>query len=327
VHPVITETPARTPFRGAWQRTVDGVMRERRLRPNGDPRRRWAALADLAADDLDTARLLEAHMDAVLINAELDGPRPESGEYWAAEPPDGKVVAEPVGAGRWELNGVKRWCSGARLCTHALVTAHAPDGARLFAVALDQDSVQPGEGAWTGLGMRRSGTEDVKLSRAVGSPAGVPGAYLEWLGFWFGAISVSACWSGGAVGVARTLWRARDRLDEHGLAHLGAVDLALSAARAALLDAATAIGRRQDHRSADPLASARARALRVRGIVEFAVSATIDRTGRALCPAPLAHGDDHAQRVADLTVYVRQSHAERDLATLGELSEPAAVGL
>ena len=28
----------------------------------------------------------------------------------------------------------------------------------------------------------------------------------------------------------------------------------------------------------------------------------------------------HAQRVADLTVYVRQSHAERDLAALGLLA-------
>jgi hypothetical protein len=41
--------------------------------------------------------------------------------------------------------------------------------------------------------------------------------------------------------------------------------------------------------------------------------------GRALGPAPLATDREHAQRVADLTVYLRQHHAERDLARLGEL--------
>jgi hypothetical protein len=51
--------------------------------------------------------------------------------------------------------------------------------------------------------------------------------------------------------------------------------------------------------------------------VEHAVTTTLDRVGRALGPGPLAHDAEHAQRVADLTVYVRQSHAERDLAALG----------
>ena len=43
------------------------------------------------------------------------------------------------------------------------------------------------------------------------------------------------------------------------------------------------------------------------------------RVGRALGPAPYATDAAHAQRVADLEVYIRQDHAERDLATLGEL--------
>ena len=41
--------------------------------------------------------------------------------------------------------------------------------------------------------------------------------------------------------------------------------------------------------------------------------------GRALGAGPLAHDAEHAQRVADLSVYVRQHHGERDLAGLGEL--------
>ena len=41
------------------------------------------------------------------------------------------------------------------------------------------------------------------------------------------------------------------------------------------------------------------------------------RTGHALGPAPLTLDDTHARRVADLTVYLRQHHAERDVAALG----------
>ena len=40
---------------------------------------------------------------------------------------------------------------------------------------------------------------------------------------------------------------------------------------------------------------------------------------RALGPGPLAHDADHARHVADLEVYVRQHHGERDLAALGAL--------
>ena len=47
------------------------------------------------------------------------------------------------------------------------------------------------------------------------------------------------------------------------------------------------------------------------------VDQAIVRTGRALGPGPLALDARHAQHVADLTMYVRQSHAERDLAALG----------
>ncbi|KZX22513.1 hypothetical protein ACH61_00279 [Rathayibacter tanaceti] len=41
------------------------------------------------------------------------------------------------------------------------------------------------------------------------------------------------------------------------------------------------------------------------------------RAGRALGPAPLALDAEHSKRVADLTLYVRQHHAERDDAALG----------
>jgi hypothetical protein len=50
------------------------------------------------------------------------------------------------------------------------------------------------------------------------------------------------------------------------------------------------------------------------------VEETIVRTGRALGPGPLVLDAEHARRVADLAIYIRQSHAERDLAALGRLA-------
>ena len=58
-------------------------------------------------------------------------------------------------------------------------------------------------------------------------------------------------------------------------------------------------------------------AKRVRACVASAAEEVIQRSGHALGPAPLALDAAHAKRVADLQLYVRQHHAERDDASLG----------
>jgi hypothetical protein len=101
----------------------------------------------------------------------------------------------------------------------------------------------------------------------------------------------------------------------HALAHLGAVDVVLTSARAALDRAADEI----DTDPCDLDGTGPARALRVRAQVEAAAAEVMSRAGRALGAGPLAHDEAHGRRVADLTVYLRQHHAERDLAQLGAL--------
>ncbi len=91
---------------------------------------------------------------------------------------------------------------------------------------------------------------------------GAPGEYLDRPGFWHGAIGVSACWLGGARAVAAPLYAraARESVDPHTLAHLGAVDAAITAAEATLLSAACQVdadpaeprGTRGVDRAADP---------------------------------------------------------------------------
>ena len=59
--------------------------------------------------------------------------------------------------------------------------------------------------------------------------------------------------------------------------------------------------------------------VRARSAVERAASLTLDRVGRALGPGPMCMDPAHARRWADLTVFIRQSHADRDWQHLGNL--------
>ncbi|MCZ4119975.1 acyl-CoA dehydrogenase [Streptomyces sp. H39-S7] len=280
---------------------------------------RFAALRSVAEQDLCLARLAEGHADALAILAELDGPVPGASErwgVWAAEPPGDGVTATRVGDG-WELDGLKQYCSGAHSCTHALVTATAGDERRLFAVEVRSPGCGPVEDSWQAIGMAGSDTPDVRFRAVAAVPVGRAGEYLTRPGFQHGGIGVAACWYGGARAVAATLHRAAAGRgpDPHTDAHLGHIDMQLHAAQAVLERAAAEIDR-------DPLdleGGARVRSLRVRALVEAVCTEVLTRVGRATGAGPLCHDVRHARNVSDLTVYIRQHHAERNLAELGAL--------
>lgn len=308
--------PTRTT--AAWVRACHQAgLLDLPLPGGGATRDRFRSLAALGSADLDLARLAEAHTDALAILAELGAPA-RSGVWgvWAANPPGEPVRAELTDAG-WQLHGTKPWCSGAATCDHALVTGQAADGYRLFAVDLDGDTAAPvpGEGFAGAAAMAGSGTGAVRFRAAPAEPVGGPEEYLRRPGFWHGAVGVSAVWWGGARAVAWALADADARrpLHVHALAHAGAVDAALWAAESTVLAAA-------DLADADPGdrdGTARLVAMRTRAVVERSATEVVDRVGRALGAAPLAMDDAHARRVADLQLYLRQSHAERDLESLG----------
>ncbi|MNH22973.1 hypothetical protein D3C79_828500 [compost metagenome] len=91
-------------------------------------------------------------------------------------------------------------------------------------------------------------------------------------------------------------------------------------ARAALRECAAWIDRQ-------PGADASFEVRRTRAQVEQAVEQVIHHVGRALGAAPFCRGNHFARLSADLPVFLRQSHAERDLAVLGEqlAQRPAGV--
>lgn len=278
---------------------------------------RWRTLTDWSANHLVVGRLLEAHADATAILGELGRPAPAAGQWWgvwAAEPPEPRVTAVRHG-NSWTLEGTKPWCSGAGWCTHALMTvrdAAAPEERHLVAVDLDQPGVRIEE-RWANAGMAGSRTWPVHVDGVRALDLGPGSAYLQRAGFWHGGAGVAACWLGGAHAVARPLLRTA-RTDPLTRVHAGRVDMVLTAAEWALTAAA------QDLDAApDDFPSARLRALRVRGLIERTVATVLDEVGRALGAGPLCQDAEHAARVADLTVYVRQSHGDRDLAALGAL--------
>jgi alkylation response protein AidB-like acyl-CoA dehydrogenase len=310
---------------GVVKHWLDSGRLELPLPASGRTAERWQRLARLAEDDIVAARIAESHVDAVAILHELGGKPPDSGQLWGvwtAESPDAVVTATSLDGGAVILNGTKVWCSGAGFCTHALVTARL-DGldqgsSGLFAVTVTDPAVKPLPTTWWNVGMAGSDTRAVQFTNAHAVAVGDPDDYPNRPGFWHGAIGVAACWLGGARRVAEPLYRSAKSksADAYTLAHLGAVDAALAAGDSILAAAASQI----DSDPFDRAGTAQLLARRVRTVIEHAADEAITRTGRALGPGPLCQDGRHAQRVADLTIYIRQSHAERDLAELGRLA-------
>lgn len=282
----------------------------------------WQLLANTARLDVGAARILEPHLDAqaILHQAYRDGAPdvlvPDEAGTWgvyAAEGPGVRVDARRSSSG-WTLTGTKPWCSLARSLSHALVTAWiSPEERAVFAVALRQPSVTAHDGPWASRGLAQIVSAPIDFSGTPADIVGAPGWYLHRQGFWWGGLGVAAAWWGGALPLRDALAAAAQspRADQFALAAFGEADAALWAARTALADAAAAVDAGAEE--------GRILAERVRAVVVDAVERTVALADRALGPAPLTADEDHARRVSDLRIYVRQHHGERDLARLGRL--------
>lgn len=278
--------------------------------------RRWAALAGFGRCDLALARLVEGHVDALAILDEA-GRTPMPGALygvWAAR--SGGTGAHLTGpGGDRRLTGTVRFCSGANVLDRALVAALAPDGAPwLVDVDLKANGIERDQDSWQAIGMDASDSVDVRfdgLPVTADMVVGEPGWYLSRRGFSLGSGGVAAVWLGGAAGVldaVLAMLRDAPAVDEHQHAHVGALTAALAAADALLADTARLVDT-----PADPVIPVRT----AKAAVERAAWDMHDRVPRITGPTPLCRDRRFARRLADLQVYVRQHHAERDLATLG----------
>ncbi|MCZ2404370.1 acyl-CoA dehydrogenase [Paenarthrobacter sp. Z7-10] len=303
---------------------------------NGQTRRLWEALATVSAADVSLARILEPHLDALAIIGQApdltvdDIPGGSDGCWgvFAAEAPgsrlqatwegkrDGKGAGDGKGNGEagWILSGTKPWCSLGAELSHAVVTAQTDDGRRAFAVRLRQPGVQPDDVGWSALGLAKIRSGPINFDRVPAVPVGGPGWYFSRPGFSWGGAGVAAVWFGAAVAIARRVFLhcSSREADQIARMHLGLIDAEICSARNALLMAAGhADG--PDGGTGHRLAAARARAAVV-GCAE----AILEIAGHAMGPAPLAFEPDYAARTADLALYLRQDHAERSSAAIGE---------
>ncbi len=284
---------------------------------------RWAVLAAAGEHNLTVARVLEAHSDALAILGEAGAPPPDgTWGVFAAEAPPHRLEAEVRGE-QVSLTGVKPWCSLADRLDAALVTAHVGQARQLFAVSLRDPSVTVDPpGAWVARGLRTVTSVAVRFEATPAAAVGAPGWYLDRPGFAWGGMGVAACWQGGGRGLRATLLRgSAGRPGDLAALHVGVVDAALHGSAAALAEAAALIDS-----GAARGAAGEVLALRTRAVVADAAERVLRQVGHALGPAPLAFDEDHARRVADLELYLRQHHGERDLARLGSAVLAQAAG-
>jgi alkylation response protein AidB-like acyl-CoA dehydrogenase len=279
---------------------------------HGDTIRRHWELAQMARDNLELGRLVEAHGDALAILDEAGRqPKPEAlYGVWASE---GKAVLK-VSDGA--VSGKKEFCTGAGLVDCALVTVMEPDRRLIeidLRVASDRigcDASEWATDAFTDTSTASTVFHDYPVSEA--DFVGPPGWYLERPGFWHGACGPAACWAGGALGLIDYAREHTRETNSHAIAHLGALEANAWQMRA-LLEAA---GREIDSDFGN-VQAARVRALSLRHLIEQSCTDTMLRFGRALGPRPLAFDARIARRCHELTLYIRQSHAESDLEDLG----------
>jgi alkylation response protein AidB-like acyl-CoA dehydrogenase len=309
--------PAAQSLRSLVQRGFDRLP----LPGSGATLHRWQALAEVAEHDLSLGKLFEGHTDALAIMVELG--EEASGcihtwGTWAAEAPDGRTSIVPDGNGGVVLCGAKCWCSGAAELSHGLLTAWFADGRgpQLVRVEMGQAGVRTDDSTWQAVGMAGSSSIDVAFDGAAAQLVGSVGEYLSRPGFWQGGAGIAACWYGGALALAASVRSAvacspAATRSAFRLAALGKLDVTLTGTAAVLREAARWI-------DAHPSADASTVALRARLTAEACAQEVLSEAGRALGAAAFCRDARFARMAADLPVFVRQSHAEKDFAALGE---------
>ena len=283
----------------------------------GNTAERLRRLFEIGREDLSLAKLAEAHWDAIAILTENGRePAPDAlYAVWASE-----IPGQPVQLNREAKNlrvvGRKMFCSGLGIVDRALVTVGSPDPCLVEIVLKNNtNAIEMNTSDWQTETFRATNTGTITVDRAEisGPIIGEPSWYLDRPGFWHGAIGPAACWAGGAAGLLEAAFESK-RDDVHTVAHLAAIDANVWATETYL-----AIAGQEIDESYSDCNAAMVRALRVRHLIEQACTDTLRRFARAYGPHPLTMIGETSRRYHELDLYLRQSHGERDLESLGRV--------
>lgn len=284
------------------------------------------ALMAVGRTDIPGARLAEGHVDALRI-LDQAGREPVAGALygvWASRSRGGGLTSLPGDdAAHLGLTGTVPFASGAGLIGRALVTVTAEDGRSLLVDAPVADWPYD-ENGWhtTAMADSRSFTVTVQ-DRQVSTQdqVGPAGFYLDRPAFFPGGVGVAAVWAGAAAQVADRLVTFLEAGPEPGpvvAGHLGRIRMELVTIGAAI---AAAGGRLSVVLGADDPDPGECRLLstEVRAVVGAAVRRLLDTARAVAGPTGLAQEPGLGDAIADLDLYVRQQHADRDAESLGRL--------
>ncbi|MCU4525299.1 acyl-CoA dehydrogenase [Acinetobacter pittii] len=279
---------------------------------SGQTYQRWQLFAQIAGVDLSLAKLFESHCDALSILNELGYQQEIDDQTWAVWAADGGPA--PLQIKDNLCNGIKPWCSGAEFIQKALISYKDQQGqAQLCIVDLSHPSITTDLSHWHAVGMHATQTAQVTFKNTPVKLIGQPNSYLKRPGFWHGAAGVTACWYGAAVRLAGFLQEScQANPNPYKKLYLGEVAHQLEITKQYFQYVAKLI----DHK---PTLSHEREIRILRAQTEQCCLSVIERVGKALGARPFCEDATFAQLMADLPVFIRQSHAAFDYEQIAEL--------
>ncbi|NHB58983.1 acyl-CoA dehydrogenase [Acinetobacter sp. 194] len=275
---------------------------------------RWQVLAQVSAKNLNLAKWFESHLDSISILQELGYSNLiESNKIygiWAAE-----GSPNPVHELNGLISGQKNWCSGAGILDYALITyQNENQQSQLVLIDMHQPNINIDYSAWQAVGMAHTQTASIKFDQVKAIPVGQPNQYLTRVGFWHGAAGVAACWFGATVRIAEFLKQAcTTKANDYRLLYLGEMSIQIHMTKQYFNYVATQIDQY-------PTESHELVIRILRAEVEKTAQLVLTKVGQALGARPYCEDRRFAELTADLTVFMRQSHAAFDLKRIAELT-------
>ncbi|RSO36480.1 acyl-CoA/acyl-ACP dehydrogenase [Acinetobacter lactucae] len=279
---------------------------------SGHTYQRWQLFGQIAGVDLSLAKLFESHCDALSILNELGYQQEIDNKTWAVWAADGGLA--PLQVTNDLCNGIKPWCSGAEFIQKALMSYKDQQGqAQLCIADLSHPSITTDLNHWQAVGMHATQTAQVTFKNTPVQSVGEPNSYLKRPGFWHGAAGVAACWYGAAVRLAGYLQEScQANPNPYKKLYLGEVAQQLEITKQYFQYVAELI----DH---EPKLSHEREVRILRAQTEQCCLSVIERVGKALGARPFCEDATFAQLMADLPVFIRQSHAAFDYEQIAEL--------
>lgn len=280
---------------------------------SGQTYQRWQLFEQIAGVDLSLAKLFESHCDALSILNELGYQQEIDNKTWAVWAADGGPA--PLQVTNDFCNGIKPWCSGAEFIQKALMSYKDQQRqAQLCIADLSHPSITTDLSHWQAVGMHATQTAQVTFKNTPVTAIGQPNSYLKRPGFWHGAAGVAACWYGAAMRLAGYLQEnCQANPNPYKKLYLGEVAQQLEITKHYFQYVAELI----DHK---PTLSHEREIRILRAQTEQCCLGVIERVGKALGARPFCEDATFAQLMADLPVFIRQSHAAFDYEQIAEFS-------